>query len=97
MTAKAVARDLGVDLATVTRLVRHEIRDVPLQPEDAPLRVVYEDECVMAVAKPAGTMTYPAHRLRGGSVVSRAVHHLNVQVAASRASKTRRTFERSRL
>ena len=91
MTAKAVARDLGVDLATVTRLVRHEIRDVPLQPEDAPLRVVYEDECVMAVAKPAGTMTYPAHRLRGGSVVSRAVHHLNVQVAASRGRRAERS------
>ena len=40
--------------------------------------VVYEDDCVMAVDKPAHVMTYPAHRLRGGSVVSRAVHHLNV-------------------
>ena len=33
--------------------------------EDAPLTVVYEDECVLAVDKPAGVMTYPAHRLRG--------------------------------
>jgi len=31
-----------VDLATVTKLVRHEIRDVPLQPERIPLHVVYE-------------------------------------------------------
>ena len=40
-----------------------------------------QDECMMAVAKPSGVMTYPAHRLRGGSVVSRAVHHLNVEAA----------------
>ena len=38
----------------------------------------------MAVAKPSGVMTYPAHRLRGGSVVSRAVHHLNVEAAVRR-------------
>jgi len=84
MTNRAVARNLGSDLDTVTRLIRHELRDVPLQPEDAPLTIVYEDECVMAVDKPAGVMTYPAHRLRGGSVVSRAVHHLNVQAAKRR-------------
>ena len=84
MTAVAVARSLRVDLATVTKLVRHEIRDVPLQPDPSPLRVVYEDEWLMAVAKPAGVMTYPAHRLRGESVVSRAVHHLAVSAARRR-------------
>mgnify|MGYP006936365086 FL=1 len=42
MTAKATARALRVDIATVTKLVRHEIRDVPLQPERIPLHVVYE-------------------------------------------------------
>ena len=31
---------------------------------------------MLAVDKPPGVMTYPAHRLRGGSVVNRAVHHL---------------------
>ena len=78
-TAASVARALGVDLATVTRMVRHETRDVPLQPDPAPLDVVFEDAHVLAVAKPAGVMTYPAHRLRGNSVVSRAVHHLNLE------------------
>lgn len=49
MTARAVAKSLRTDLATVVRLIRHEVRDVPLQPEEAPLTVVYEDDCVMAV------------------------------------------------
>ena len=84
MTAVAVAKSLRVDLATVTKLVRHEIRDVPLQPDPSPLHVVYEDEWLMAVSKPAGVMTYPAHRLRGESVVSRAVHHLSVSAARRR-------------
>ena len=70
----------------MTKLVRHEIRDVPLQPDPSPLHVVYEDEWLMAVAKPAGVMTYPAHRLRGGSVVSRAVHHLSVSAARRRGN-----------
>lgn len=77
-TAAATARALGADLATVTRMVRHEVRDVPLQPDLSPLDVVFEDAHVLAVAKPAGVMTYPAHRLRGNSVVSRAVHHLRL-------------------
>ena len=77
-TAAATARALGADLATVTRMVRHEVRDVPLQPDLFPLDVVFEDAHVLAVAKPAGVMTYPAHRLRGNSVVSRAVHHLRL-------------------
>ena len=59
-------------------MVRHEVRDVPLQPDLFPLDVVFEDAHVLAVAKPAGVMTYPAHRLRGNSVVSRAVHHLRL-------------------
>jgi hypothetical protein len=37
MTARAVAKSLRTDLPTVVRLIRHELRDVPLQPEDAPL------------------------------------------------------------
>jgi hypothetical protein len=70
MTAAAVAKALNTDLATVTRMVRHELRDVPLQPDtDAPLCVIYEDSQVLAVAKPAGLMTYPAHRLRGTALV----------------------------
>ena len=76
MPPVAVARALGTDIETVTKMVRHEVRDVPLQPEAVPLDVIYEDEAVLAVNKPAGVMTYPAHRLRGGSVVARAVHHL---------------------
>jgi 23S rRNA-/tRNA-specific pseudouridylate synthase len=79
LTAARVARSLGVDLATVTRMVRHELRDVPLQPDPEPLDVVFEDAHILAVAKPANVMTYPAHRLRGNSVVSRAVHHMNME------------------
>jgi 23S rRNA-/tRNA-specific pseudouridylate synthase len=41
--------------------------------------VVFEDAHILAVAKPANVMTYPAHRLRGNSVVSRAVHHMNME------------------
>ena len=66
-------------MATVTRMVRHELRDVPLQPDPEPLDVVFEDAHILAVAKPANVMTYPAHRLRGNSVVSRAVHHMNME------------------
>jgi len=75
-TALGVAFALDADLRSVTRVIRHEIRDVPLQPDPRPLRVVFEDDDVLAVQKPAGVMTYPAHRLRGNSVVSMAVNHV---------------------
>ncbi|KAJ1461839.1 pseudouridine synthase, partial [Pelagophyceae sp. CCMP2097] len=40
------------------------------------LDVVYEDECLLAVHKPAGVASQPRHRFESASMVNRAVAHL---------------------
>ena len=40
------------------------------QPEDIPLRIVYDDERVLVVSKPAGLVTHPARGHGGGTLVN---------------------------
>jgi 23S rRNA pseudouridine1911/1915/1917 synthase len=45
------------------------------QPEDIPLDIVYEDEVVLVVNKPAGMVTHPAHAHYSGTLVNALLHH----------------------
>lgn len=49
----------------------------PLQlvPEDLPLRIVYEDEHLVVVDKPAGMITHPAGPIRTGTLVNALLFH----------------------
>ena len=44
-------------------------------PEDIPLAIVYEDESLIVVNKPAGMVTHPAHGNRTGTLVNALLHH----------------------
>ena len=52
------------------------LHSVPPPPERAPLDILFEDELIVAVDKPAGVPVTPPHRLRTGSVLNRLVAHL---------------------
>jgi len=45
-----------------------------LEPEDLPLRVLYQDEHVIAIDKPAGMVVHPAPGARQGTVVHALLH-----------------------
>ncbi|MBI4618067.1 MAG: RluA family pseudouridine synthase [Planctomycetes bacterium] len=60
-------------------------RDEPLVAEDLPLSVLFEDDHVIAVDKPAGLACQPRHRHEGGRLVNRLVHHLSAKAGAYRA------------
>lgn len=45
------------------------------QAEDIPLDVVYEDDDLLVVNKPAGLVTHPAPGHRGGTLVNALLHH----------------------
>ena len=57
--AKSNQKVRGGDIVQV--LLDHEPRDYNIQPENIPLNVVYEDECLMVVNKPAGMVVHPGH------------------------------------
>lgn len=48
---------------------------VDLQPEELPLRVLYEDRYLIAIDKPAGLVVHPAAGHAGGTLVNALLHH----------------------
>ncbi|MEW5768048.1 MAG: RluA family pseudouridine synthase [bacterium] len=49
--------------------------DFKLQPEPIPLDILYEDEDVIVVNKPAGMVVHPATSVRSGTLVNALLHH----------------------
>ena len=45
------------------------------EPEAIPLAIVYEDEALLVVNKPAGMVTHPGHGNRRGTLVNALLHH----------------------
>jgi 23S rRNA pseudouridine1911/1915/1917 synthase len=61
-------------------LVRVEIppaQPVEIVAEDIPLSVVYEDEALLVVDKPAGMVVHPAPGHRRGTLVNALLHHVH--------------------
>lgn len=58
-------------------------RDNVLIPEDIPLDIVYEDDCVMVVNKPAGMVVHPGHGNFSGTLVNGLAWHFRNQSAFS--------------
>jgi len=54
------------------------LRPPPIEivPEDLPLSVVYEDEALLVVDKPAGMVVHPAYGHRSGTLVNALLHHV---------------------
>lgn len=52
-----------------------EVADAEPEPEDIPLDVVYEDEHLIVVNKPAGMVVHPAPGSPAGTLVNALLHH----------------------
>ena len=50
-------------------------KDNEVYPEDIPLDILYEDECLLVVNKPAGMVVHPAHGNWTGTLANALVHH----------------------
>jgi 23S rRNA pseudouridine1911/1915/1917 synthase len=46
-----------------------------LEPENLPLQILYEDENILVVNKPAGMTVHPGAGIRSGTLVNALVHH----------------------
>ena len=51
-------------------------RPLEAEPEDIALDIVYEDDAVLVVDKPAGMVTHPAHGARDGTLVNALMAHV---------------------
>ena len=50
-------------------------RDTEVHPENIPLNIVYEDEYLLVVNKPAGMVVHPAYQNWSGTLVNALVYH----------------------
>ena len=74
-TAKA---NLLVRPGDVIRFVMpYRRRGVDIVPQDIPLNIVYEDDDVLVVNKPAGMVVHPGHGHFDGTLVNALLFHLN--------------------
>ena len=65
-----------VEPGTVVEVRVPPPKKVSMEPEDIPLGIVYEDEDLAVVDKPAGMVVHPAPGHRSGTMVNALLHHL---------------------
>ena len=73
---KANYRVKPYDLITIVLPYRR--RGMEVIPEDIPLDIVYEDNDLLLVNKPAGLVVHPGHGHFHGTLVNALVHHLGL-------------------
>ena len=73
LVAQDPSRKLGP--GAVVTLETPPLEDAPAAGEAIPLDIVYEDEWLVVVDKPAGLVTHPAPGHPGGTLVNALIHH----------------------
>ena len=56
----------------------YERRGVEILPEEIPLDIVYEDEDVLVINKPAGMVVHPGHGNFSGTLINALAHYLGI-------------------
>ena len=75
VSGRAVARDLRVAVGMEARVAPPEPKPSALAPEDIPLDILFEDEALLVLAKPAGRVVHPAAGHETGTLVNALLHH----------------------
>ncbi len=57
-------------------MFEHPPHEFLLVPEDIPLDIVYEDEALLVVNKPAGMVVHPGHGNYSGTLINALLHHI---------------------
>ena len=62
----------------ITIMMPYERRGFEILPEDIPLNIVYEDEDLLVLNKPAFLVVHPGHGHYSGTLVNALAHHLGI-------------------
>ena len=62
----------------ITILLPYRKRSVEITPENIPLDIVYEDEDLLIINKPAGLVVHPGHGHYYGTLVNALAYYLNI-------------------
>jgi len=58
-------------------MFEHPPHEFLLIPEDIPIDIVYEDEVLLVVNKPAGMVVHPGHGNYSGTLINALIHHVD--------------------
>jgi 23S rRNA pseudouridine1911/1915/1917 synthase len=81
---RVATRTAAGDVLTV-RLPLGALR-LPLAAEQRPLDILYEDDCLLALAKPPGIVVHPTHAHRAGTLMNALAWHAREWPAGQRPS-----------
>lgn len=89
-SADAVGARLGLKAYRVNEAVQQVLQRIPFVRDRVDVCVLYEDEHLLALAKPPHVSVTPRNRSRGGAMLNRALHHLQPEplVLAPRSAST---------
>jgi 23S rRNA pseudouridine1911/1915/1917 synthase len=65
----------------ITVMMPEPHREITLVPQDIPLEIVYEDDQVILINKPAGMVVHPAYGNYSGTLVNALMHHFRKEMA----------------
>lgn len=82
VNGKNVSRSYKVQLDDIIEIEEIEAKPSDLQGEDIPLEIVYEDEDILVINKPAGLVVHPGNGNESGTLVN-ALLGRGTQLAAS--------------
>lgn len=51
------------------------LEDFYITPQDIPLEILYEDEDLIVINKPAGMITHPTHKIKSGTLINALLFH----------------------
>ncbi len=61
----------------ISIVLPYPVRETELLPEDIPLDIVYEDDVVLVINKPADMVVHPGHGNYTGTLVNGLIHHFD--------------------
>ena len=77
VTAKGqpLKKNAKTEVGTVYTLTLPELREVPIEAQDIPLDIIYEDDDLLVINKPKGLVVHPAPGHEDGTLVNALLHH----------------------
>lgn len=74
----AVKQNYKVKAGDVVQVMfEHPPHEFLLIPEDIPIDIVYEDDVLLVVNKPAGMVVHPGHGNYSGTLINALIHHVD--------------------
>lgn len=82
VSGKAVGKNYRPQNGEIIEILVPEPKHLDLTPENIPLDIVYEDDCLAVINKPQGMVVHPANGNENGTLVNALLYHFGDNLSA---------------